>query len=154
MVAMGFLSPPSESLGLCGRTDAPKLRQSFAEKCEPFDRGASLLRQTPDVISKRGVVGGNILCFDDCRRRLRKGVSNHAQDLRCGSPSEVVVPSPKSGSARALEKQREARHRERGLARVSIFSGECCLRCPPGLTLPRALADLTFDKHFDQAGNE
>ena len=46
MVAMGFLSCRSESLVLCGRTEAANaITVAFGEKSGPFDAGASRLRK-------------------------------------------------------------------------------------------------------------
>src|SRR5437773_12069770 len=46
MVAMGFLSPRSESLVLCDRTDATNaIPVAFGERSGPFDAGASRLRK-------------------------------------------------------------------------------------------------------------
>src|SRR5439155_24526040 len=46
MVAMGFLSCRSESLGLCGRTDATNaIPVAFGERSGPFDAGTSRLRK-------------------------------------------------------------------------------------------------------------
>jgi hypothetical protein len=74
MVAMGFLSCRSESVGLCGRTEAANaITVAFTEKCKPFDAGACSLNRSRLTDGAYGVqIERGVKYWEIIARNLKK----------------------------------------------------------------------------------